>query len=30
MKNTGTLEVTLPSDREVTLTRVFDMETVAP
>jgi uncharacterized protein YndB with AHSA1/START domain len=24
MKNTGTLKVTLPSDREVTLTRVFD------
>src|SRR5215469_4593051 len=24
MKNTGTLQVTLPSDREVVLTRVFD------
>ena len=24
MKNTGTLKVTLPSDREVMLTRVFD------
>lgn len=24
MKNTGTLQVTLPSDREITLTRVFD------
>ena len=24
MKNTGTLKVTLPSDREITLTRVFD------
>jgi uncharacterized protein YndB with AHSA1/START domain len=24
MKNLGTLEVTLPSDREETLTRVFD------
>ena len=24
MKNTGTLKVTLPSDREVRLTRVFD------
>ena len=24
MKNSGTLKVTLPSDREVTLTRVFD------
>src|SRR5258707_9300297 len=24
MKNTGTLKVTMPSDREVVLTRVFD------
>ena len=24
MKNTGTLKVTTPSDREITLTRVFD------
>jgi len=24
MKNTGTLKVTVPSDREITLTRVFD------